>query len=130
MNILPFEENGSNRIRDSMKTFFNIESLLRNNQKVVTNGYPYLCVNCVLASSVKGIDVKVLLYPFEKQLNLPSFTIKFRNSERLQGKIVGQETIENPCCKIFIHNKSKVIRILSDSHITSKPNAHYVLHLS
>ncbi len=67
MNVLPLKEDGPNRIRNRMKAFFNTESLLHNyQQKVVTNGYPYLRVYGVLAGSVKSLDMEMLLYPFEE----------------------------------------------------------------
>ena len=53
-----------------------IQSILllgKNKQKVVTDGYPYLCEDCIHSRSVEGFDVQVLLDAFEKDPNLPSF---------------------------------------------------------
>lgn len=67
-----------------MKTWIQPVSLLRNDeQKIVTNGYPYLRVHGVLGSAVESLDVKMLLDPFEEQFYLPAFTVEFRNSQRI-----------------------------------------------
>ena len=56
-----------------MKTWIQPVSLLRNDeQKIVTNGYPYLRVHGVLGSAVESFDVKMLLDPFEEQFYLPA----------------------------------------------------------
>lgn len=66
-DIRPLEEDLSDRVRDRMKTWSKPIMLLRNvKQKVVANGYPYLRVNCVLGGSVEGLNMKMLLDPFEK----------------------------------------------------------------
>ena len=107
-----------------MKTYFDIESLLRNNQqKVVTNGSPYLCVNCVLAGYVQGLDVELLLYPFEKELYLSSFTIKFCDGKSFQREVVGQGTINNCCRRVFIYNESKAVGIPSDTQVAGKADS-------
>ena len=63
-----------------MKTWIQPVSLLRNDeQKIVTNGYPYLRVHGILGSAVESLDVKMLLDPFEEQFYLPAFTVEFRN---------------------------------------------------
>ena len=59
-----------------METWIQPILLLGNNkQKVVTDSYSYLCEDCIHSRSVEGFDVQVLLDPFEKDLNLPSFAI-------------------------------------------------------
>ena len=64
-----------------MKTWIQPVSLLRNDeQKIVTNGYPYLRVHGILGSAVESLDVKMLLDPFEEQFYLPAFTVEFRNT--------------------------------------------------
>lgn len=84
-----------------MKTWIQPVSLLRNDeQKIVTNGYPYLRVHGVLGSAVESPDVKMLLDPFEEQFYLPAFTVEFRNSQRIVNrKVVGQKSIALPVSK-------------------------------
>ena len=78
-----------------MKTWIQPVSLLRNDeQKIVTNGYPYLRVHGVLGSAVESLDVKMLLDPFEEQFYLSAFMVEFRNSQRIVNrKVVGQKSI-------------------------------------
>lgn len=77
-----------------MKTWIQPVSLLRNDeQKIVTNGYPYLRVHGVLGRAVESPNVKMLLDPFEEQFYLPAFTVEFRNSQRIVNrKVVGQKS--------------------------------------
>ena len=61
-----------------MKTWNQTIPLLHNDeQKVVANGYPDLCVNRVLGGSVESLDVKVLFNPLEEQFYLPPFAGQF-----------------------------------------------------
>ena len=88
--------------------------LLRNDeQQIVANGYPYLRVDGVTGRSIEVLDVQVLLNPFEEQLNLPPLPIKFRDSKGINGEVVGNEAIDLSVSKVFIDNKSKVVRILA-----------------
>jgi hypothetical protein len=48
-----------------------------------------LCLNRVLGGAVKLLDPKVLLYPFEEQLDLPATTIKLSDGQGRQVKVVG-----------------------------------------
>ncbi len=87
-DIAPFEEDLSDRIRDKMKTWIQSILLLGNNkQKVATDSYPYLRVDSVLGRSIEGLDVQVLLDPFEEQLNLPPLSVKFGNSVTLKYSV-------------------------------------------
>ena len=89
---------------------------LRNNkQKIVTDSYPYLCVHGVLGGSIECLYVQMLLYPFEEQLNLPSFPVQLGNSQCLKFEVIGEETVNCICAEVFIHNKSKRIGILPGS---------------
>ena len=108
-----------------MKTWIQPVSLLRNDeQKIVTNGYPYLRVHGVLGSAVESLDVKMLLDPFEEQFYLPAFTVEFRNSQRIVNrKVVGQKSICSSSLKVFIHNKSQCVWILSGRVISSKSDS-------
>ena len=86
-----------------METWIQSILLLGNNkQKVVTDDYPYLCKDCIHSRSVEGFDVQVLLDPFEKDLNLPSFAIQFSDGYRLQSEVVGQEPIDCTVPKVLI----------------------------
>ena len=83
---------------------------LRNDkQKVVTDSYPYLCVHGIFGGSVECLYVQMLLYPFEEQLNLPSLPVQLGNGQCLKLKVVGEETVNCICAKVFIDNKSKKI---------------------
>src|SRR6266478_8527451 len=50
-----------------------------------------LSLDRVLGSAKEEFDTKMLLDPFEKQLDLPPTSIKLGNGDRRQGKVVGQE---------------------------------------
>ena len=108
-----------------MKTWIQPVSLLRNDeQKIVTNGYPYLRVHGVLGSAVESPDVKMLLDPFEEQFYQPAFTVEFRNSQRVVNrKVVGQKSIYSSSLNVFIHNKSQCVGILSGRVISSKSDS-------
>ena len=105
-----------------MKTLGNIETLLRNDkQQVVANGYPYLRIDGVLGCAIEGLDVKMLLDPFEEEFNLPPLTVEFSDSKRIfDGKVVGQEAIKLPSFKVLIYNESERIGILSGRVISNK----------
>lgn len=79
-----------------MKTWNKTISLLCNDeQQIVANGYPDLCVNGVLGCSVEGFYIQMLFDPFEEQLNLPTFTVQFRNGQRIFNReVVGQEVVD------------------------------------
>ncbi len=63
--------------------------------------------------SQESLDVQMLLDPFENQLNLPAFTVQFRNSERVFNcEVVEQEVIDFSDLKVFIYNKSQRVGIL------------------
>ena len=54
-------------MRDKMKAWIQSILLLGNDkQKVVANGYPYLREDCILARSVEGVDMQMLLDPLEQ----------------------------------------------------------------
>ena len=79
-----------------MKTWNQAIPFLRNDeQKIVANGYPDLRVHCILGGPVESLDVQMLFDPFEEQLNLPTFTVQFRDGQWVFNyKVVGQETID------------------------------------
>ncbi len=77
-----------------MKTWFQPIMHLRNDeQKVVADGYPNLRVDSITGCSVESLDVKVLLDPLEKDLNLPPVTVEFSNRDCLKCEVIGQEPI-------------------------------------
>ena len=83
---------------------------LRNDkQKIVTDSYPYLCVHGVLGGSIECLYVPMLLYPFEDQLNLPSFPVQIGNGQYLKLEVIGEETVDCICTEVFIYNKFKRI---------------------
>ena len=122
-DVASLEEDLSDRIRDKMKAWIQSILLLGNDkQKVVTDGYPYLREDCILARSVEGFDMQMLLDPLEKDLNLPPFTVEFGNGNRIQSEVVGQEAIDSAVSKVLIDNKSEIVGILPGSVVSSKPD--------
>lgn len=115
-DISSSEEHLSDCVRDGMKTWNKTISLLCNDeQQIVANGYPDLRVNGVLGCSVEGLNMQMLFDPFEEQLNLPTFTVQFRNGQRIfDREVIGKEVIDLASFKVFIHNKSERIRIFLD----------------
>lgn len=96
-----------------MKTWVQHIMFLRNDkQKIVTDNYPYLCVHGVLGGSIECLYVQMLFYPFEEQLNLPSFPVQLGNGQCLKLEVIGEEMVNCICAEVFIYNKSKRIRIL------------------
>lgn len=66
-DVTSLKEDLSDRIRDKMKAWIQSILLLGNDkQKVVTDGYPYLREDCILARSVEGFDMQMLLDPLEE----------------------------------------------------------------
>ena len=97
--------------------------LLRNDeQKVVADGYPYLRVDSITGCAVESLDVEMLLDPLEEDLNLPSVTVEFGNSDGLKREVIGQEPIYHSFPKVLIHNESKRVRILFGRIISCEPN--------
>ena len=105
-----------------MKVWNQTISLLRNDeQKIVANGYPDLRVDRVLGGSIEGLDVQMLLDPLEEQFDLPALAVQFRDGQRVfNRKVIGQEAIDLPVLKVFIHNESQRVRILSGRVISGK----------
>ncbi len=78
-----------------MKTWLQSILFLRDDkQQVVTNGYPYLCVDSIAGCAVKGLDVQVLFDPLEEDLNLSSFSIQLCNSDYVNREVVCEEPID------------------------------------
>ena len=60
-------------------------------EHVNRDGNPDLGFDRVLGGAEKHFDTKMLLDPFEKQLDLPAAAIQFGDGERWQDEIVGQK---------------------------------------
>ncbi len=87
-----------------MKTWNKTISLLRNDD---ANGYTDLRIDRILGGSIEGLDVQMLLDPFEEQFNLPALAVQFCNGQWVFNReVVGQETINFSALKVLIHNKS------------------------
>ena len=60
-----------------MKTVGQMQKFLGNgNQHVSADCNPNLRLNRVLFGAIKGLDAQVLLYPFEKQFDLPALEVQ------------------------------------------------------
>ena len=55
----------------------------------------------VLGGAEKDFDTKMLLEPFEKQLDLPAAAIKLGDGERRQDEIVGEKLQPLAGCEVF-----------------------------
>lgn len=105
-----------------MKTWVQHIMFLRNDkQKIVTDSYPYLCTR-FLGGSIECLYVQMLLYPFEEQLNLPSFPVQLGNGQYLKPEIIDKETVNCIYAEAFIHNKSKKIVMLLGNKCTNQFN--------
>ena len=89
-----------------MKTWNKTISLLCNDEpQIVTNGYPDLRINGVLECSIKGLNMQMLFDPFEEQLNLPTFTVQFRNGQGgLQSRSCWSGS-DRPCLLQSLHTQ-------------------------
>lgn len=97
-----------------MKTWFQHKSLLGyNKQKIITYGNPYLCEDNIHRGTIEGFNMKVLFYPFEKQLNLPSFPIQIGDCQCLQLEVIRQKSIYDTGAEIFIHDESESVGVLA-----------------
>lgn len=78
-----------------MKTWKQLIPFLCNDeQEIVSTGYSDLRLHCVPGGSKESPDVQMPLDPFEKQLNLPAFTIQLLNSQRgFNREVDGQKAI-------------------------------------
>ncbi len=62
-----------------------------SDQQVSGDSNPHLSLDCVLGSTKENFDTKMLLDPFEEQLDLPTASIKLGDSDCRQREVVGQE---------------------------------------
>lgn len=101
-----------------MKTWPQSILLLRDDkQQVVTNGYPYLGVDCITGCSIESLDMQMLLDPFEENLNLPSLPVKFRNGNRVNIKVVCKKAVDLAIPEVFVHDEPEIVGILTGSVI-------------
>ena len=69
-----------------------MESFFHDGDKQVSgDSDPYLSFDRVLGSTEKGLDTKMLLDPFEEQLDLPPASIKLGDGDCRQREVVGEE---------------------------------------
>jgi hypothetical protein len=79
-------------LEDFAETLLQAEFLLdHRDEHVNADRDPYFNPDRVVARSVKGFNMQILLDPFEKQLDLPSPLVELRNRNRWQCKVVRQE---------------------------------------
>ena len=122
-DIPSLEDDLTDRIRNRMTTWVQHIMFLRNDkQKIVADGNPYLRVYGILGGSVESLYVQMLLYPFEEQFNLPSFPIQLSDGQGFKFKIVGKETVNCICAKVFIYNKPERVRILQGGQPPQQPD--------
>src|SRR5690625_6670833 len=76
-------------------------------QKIDAHCNPDLSQNSIPGSSQKGLDLEVLLDPFEEQLNLPARLVDGSNGGRGQLEIIGQKKVFPAGIRITIDNTTK-----------------------
>ena len=91
-----------------------------NKQQVVTDGNPYLCVDCILGRSVECLDVQMLLNPFEERLDSPALPIQFRNCNCLKSEVIRQESIHYVLRKVLISDQTQQIMVFPSSEEACK----------
>ena len=75
-----------------MKAIGQTQAFLSNgDQHVSADRDPDLRFDRVLVGAIKRLDAQVLLYPFEKQFDLPALAVQVRNQLGLERKVVGQK---------------------------------------
>ena len=75
-----------------MKAVGQVQAFLGNgDQHVSADCNPDLRLDRVLVGAVKRFDAQVLLYPFEKQFDLPALAVQVCNQLGFEGEVVGQK---------------------------------------
>lgn len=111
-----------------MKTWNHTISLLRNNeQKIVANVYPDLRVYRVLGGSIEDLDVQMLLYPLDEQLNLLASAVQFCESQRVFYRIV---LIDTPILLLVALNQSRSGRHLDSRSVKVSAEVKFGLNIS
>ena len=79
-------------MQDFVETSVEFQFFLDNgDENISTDSDPNLSLHCVLGSSIKGLDSKVLFDPLEKEFHLPAALVQLGNGQRFEHKIVGQK---------------------------------------
>ena len=77
-----------------MDSILQSETLFEDsNQKVDTDGYPYLSLHAVERGTKESFDAQILFDPFEEQLDQPSFVVDLGNGQRSDAEIISQENV-------------------------------------
>ena len=66
-------------------------------QQICRHGDPNLRFHCVEARPIVVLDPQIALDPFEKQLDLPAFLVKFGDRQGAKFHVVGQEHQKRFC---------------------------------
>ena len=75
-----------------MKAVGQVQAFLGNgDQHVSADCNPDLRLDRVLVGAIKRFDAQVLLYPFEKQFDLPALAVQVCNQLGFEGEVVGQK---------------------------------------
>ena len=107
-----------------MKAWLQSILLFRDDkQQVVTNGYPYLGVDCISGCSIESLNMQMLFDPFEENLNLPSLPVKFRNGNRVNSKLVCKKAVDFAIPEVLVHNEPEIVWILTGSVISGEPDS-------
>lgn len=103
-----------------MKTVGQFQTFFEyRDQHVSADRDPNLRLDCVLAGAHKGIDPKVLLDPFEEQLDLPSLSIECGNHLGAERKVVGQKG-QAFAILVFGNNSANHLRIVFGGLVNSE----------
>ena len=95
-----------------MKTVGQFQTFFEyRDQHVCADRDPNLRLDCILAGTQKGLDPKVLLDPFEEQLDLPSLSIECGNHLGAERKVVGQKG-QAFAILVFGNNAANHLRIV------------------
>ena len=99
------------------------EVVFNNSDKTVRDdGDMYLYADRILGFSPKGFDTEMLLDPFEKQLHLPSVTVKKSNFICFEVEVVGIVGEGPSKVRGIEYDASERNRIVSTVSLSCKPN--------
>jgi len=98
--------------RDFRQADFDLaQELDVGDQKIVYERDPYLRHHGVFACPQKGLDLQVLLYPLEEQLDLPSPLVNCCDGRGGQPEVVGQEDVILVRLRVVEHHAPQFPRI-------------------
>jgi len=102
----------------------NFEVIFNNSDKTVSyDGNMYLYTDCIFRFAPKRLNTKMLLNPFEKQLNLPSVAVKksyFFSFEVEVIRVISEGSAKVRCIKHYAPESIRIIVIVS---LACKPNS-------